>query len=68
MNINEYTLVAVKYERNAYLVPLIQLYNIPHQKNVLLLLLLLLKIKIFKATKNKKAGELILYEIDNNIK
>ena len=57
----------VEYKHNAYLVPLIQLYSIPHQKSVLLLLLLLFKIKTFKVTENKEVGKPILYKT-NNIK
>jgi hypothetical protein len=67
MDTDKYTPVAVKYEQNAYLVPLIQLYSILHQKS-LLLSLLSLKKETFEITKNKKAGEPILYKTNNNIK
>jgi hypothetical protein len=64
---DKYTLVAVKYKQNVYLVPLIQLYNILHQKS-LLLSSLSLKEEIFKITKNKKAGKPILFKTNNDIK
>ena len=65
---NKYTPVAEKYKQNAHLVPLIQSCSIPHQKSLLLSLsLLLLKIKTFKVTGNKKASEPISCKINNNI-
>ena len=62
MDTNKYAPVAVKYKQNAYLIPPC---GIPYQKSVILLLLLL-KVEIFKATKNIKAGKLILCKTDNN--
>ena len=63
MDTNKYALVAVEYKQNAHLVPLC---GIPYQKSVILLLLLL-RVETFKATKNIKAGKPILCKTNNNI-
>jgi len=60
---DEYALVAVEYKQNAYLMPLC---GIPHQKSVISSLLLL-RVEIFEATKNIKAGKPISYKTDNNV-
>jgi len=63
MDTDEYALVAVEYKQNAHLVPL---YGIPHQKSVISSLSLL-RVEIFKATKNIKAGKPISCETNNNV-
>jgi hypothetical protein len=67
MDTDEYTLVAVKYKQNAYLVSPTQLYSILYQKS-LLSSLLSLKEETFEVTKNKKVGEPISYKINNDVK